>query len=36
MNEGTRRPACGTLYDVFCAIRDDEVEHVKTMQVQRK
>lgn len=27
-----RRPPCNNLYDVFCAIRDDEVEHVKTMQ----
>ncbi len=22
---------CSNLYDVFCAIRDDELEHVKTM-----
>lgn len=26
-----RRPAIETLYDVFVAIRDDELEHVKTM-----
>lgn len=26
-----RRPKCDTLYDVFCNIRDDEMEHVKTM-----
>ncbi|KAI3428133.1 hypothetical protein D9Q98_006516 [Chlorella vulgaris] len=26
-----RRPRCNTLYDVFCNIRDDELEHVKTM-----
>lgn len=29
---GTRRPQCHTLYDVFCNIRDDELEHVATMQ----
>ncbi|GJQ15072.1 hypothetical protein GpartN1_g6863.t1 [Galdieria partita] len=28
---GTRRPPCDNLYDVFCNIRDDEIEHVKTM-----
>ena len=28
---GTRRPMVNTLYDVFCNIRDDEKEHVKTM-----
>eukprot|EP00873_Tetraselmis_striata_P028119 jgi/Tetstr1/448383/TSEL_035663.t2 len=27
-----RRPACGSLYDVFCNIRDDEVEHELTME----
>ncbi len=27
----TRRPAVNNLYDVFVAIRDDEMEHVKTM-----
>ncbi len=27
-----RRPACNNLYDVFCNIRDDEGEHVKTMR----
>ncbi len=26
-----RRPKCDTLYDVFCNVRDDELEHVKTM-----
>ena len=26
-----RRPNVDTLYDVFVAIRDDEMEHVKTM-----
>jgi ubiquinol oxidase len=26
-----RRPPCNTLYDVFVNIRDDEVEHIKTM-----
>lgn len=26
-----RRPKCDTLYDVFAAVRDDELEHVKTM-----
>uniref|UniRef100_A0A7S4GJJ8 Alternative oxidase n=1 Tax=Eutreptiella gymnastica TaxID=73025 RepID=A0A7S4GJJ8_9EUGL len=26
-----RRPPCATLYDVFSNIRDDELEHVKTM-----
>lgn len=29
---GPRRPECNTLYDVFSNIRDDEVEHVYTMQ----
>ena len=28
---GTRRPVCETLYDTFVNIRDDEVEHEKTM-----
>jgi hypothetical protein len=28
-----RDPECNTLYDVFCNIRDDEGEHVKTMKV---
>ena len=27
----SRRPEVNTLYDVFVAIRDDEMEHVKTM-----
>ncbi|CAI5475239.1 unnamed protein product [Closterium sp. Yama58-4] len=27
----SRRPKIESLYDVFCAIRDDEMEHVKTM-----
>lgn len=27
-----RRPACENLYDVFINIRDDEMEHVKTMK----
>lgn len=27
-----RRPPCNNLYDVFCNIRDDEGEHVKTMK----
>jgi ubiquinol oxidase len=27
----TRRPKMKTLYDCFCAIRDDEAEHAKTM-----
>eukprot|EP00270_Netrium_digitus_P019752 TRINITY_DN7871_c0_g2_i1.p1 TRINITY_DN7871_c0_g2~~TRINITY_DN7871_c0_g2_i1.p1 ORF type:complete len:599 (+),score=109.40 TRINITY_DN7871_c0_g2_i1:254-1798(+) len=27
----SRRPVIESLYDVFCAIRDDEYEHVKTM-----
>jgi ubiquinol oxidase len=30
-NVEMRRPKIETLYDVFCAIRDDEKEHVKTM-----
>ena len=29
---GSRRPPCDNLYDVFCNIRDDEVEHVSTMK----
>lgn len=28
---GTRRPEVNNLYDVFCNIRDDEIEHEKTM-----
>jgi ubiquinol oxidase len=28
---GTRRPKIENLYDVFCAIRDDEAAHVSTM-----
>lgn len=28
---GSRRPIVNNLYDVFCNIRDDEAEHVKTM-----
>jgi ubiquinol oxidase len=31
--ETVRRPKIETLYDTFCAIRDDEGEHVKTMHV---
>ena len=27
-----RRPSCSNLYETFCNIRDDEGEHVKTMQ----
>ncbi|GBF89019.1 plastid terminal oxidase [Raphidocelis subcapitata] len=27
-----RRPSCNNLYDVFSNIRDDEVEHVRTMR----
>ncbi|MDX2254969.1 MAG: alternative oxidase [Pseudanabaenaceae cyanobacterium bins.39] len=30
--QGDRRPQIDNLYDVFVAIRDDEAEHVKTMQ----
>ncbi|GLC53326.1 hypothetical protein PLESTB_000732400 [Pleodorina starrii] len=30
--QNPRRPGCKTLYDVFCNIRDDELEHVKTMR----
>jgi len=30
-NTQARRPKCDTLYDAFCAVRDDEMEHVKTM-----
>lgn len=26
-----RRPSCANLYEVFINIRDDEIEHVKTM-----
>ena len=26
-----RRPRMQTLFDAFCAVRDDEAEHVKTM-----
>ena len=29
--KGSRRPKIGSLYDVFCNIRDDEAEHVATM-----
>lgn len=29
--QGTRRPRIQNLHDVFCAIRDDEKEHVATM-----
>jgi hypothetical protein len=29
--QGSRRPVVETLYDVFSAIRDDEAEHVNTM-----
>lgn len=31
-----RRPKIDNLYDVFVAIRDDEIEHVKTMQSCQK
>lgn len=31
-----RRPLVDTLYDVFVAIRDDEMEHVKTMAACQK
>lgn len=31
-----RRPKCNTLLDVFCNIRDDEGEHVKTMDACQK
>eukprot|EP00803_Ostreobium_quekettii_P005253 evm.model.scf_13EXC.9 EVM.evm.TU.scf_13EXC.9 scf_13EXC:133518-136722(-) len=27
-----RRPLCATMYDVFCNVRDDEMEHVMTMK----
>lgn len=30
--EVKRRPKCDTLFDVFCNVRDDELEHVKTME----
>ena len=29
-NNKTRRPVVNTLYDVVCAIRDDEIEHITT------
>jgi len=29
--ESPRRPDCNNLYDVFVNIRDDEIEHTKTM-----
>lgn len=29
--ESPRVPTCNSLYDVFINIRDDEVEHAKTM-----
>ena len=29
--ENTRNPRCDNLYDVFINIRDDEIEHQKTM-----
>merc|ERR1719247_3699040 len=32
-NSTVRRPKIETLYDTFCAIRDDEGEHAKTMHV---
>jgi len=31
-SQATRRPPCDTLLDVFTNIRDDELEHVRTMQ----
>lgn len=32
MNKETRRrPQINNLFDVFCAVRDDEFEHIKTM-----
>jgi ubiquinol oxidase len=31
-----RRPQIHNLYDVFVAIRDDEMEHVKTMEYFQK
>ena len=31
VTEERRRPKVDNLYDVFCAIRDDEMEHCKTM-----
>lgn len=34
--ETPRRPSCTTLYDVFINIRDDEIEHVKTMSALKK
>eukprot|EP00884_Botryococcus_braunii_P010314 jgi/Botrbrau1/19284/Bobra.0073s0027.1 len=33
--DSLRRPPCRNLYDVFCNIRDDELEHVKTMKACR-
>ena len=33
---GSRRPPCSNLYDVFANIRDDEGEHVNTMQACQK
>ena len=31
VGQAPRRPDCNNLYDVFVNIRDDEIEHVKTM-----
>jgi ubiquinol oxidase len=31
-----RRPSVNNLYDVFANIRDDESEHVKTMEALQK
>ena len=31
----SRRPSIASLYDVFCNIRDDELEHVKTVYQAR-
>jgi len=31
ISSGKRNPKCDNLYDVFVNIRDDEAEHVKTM-----
>jgi ubiquinol oxidase len=31
-----RRPQMKTLYDTFCAIREDEKEHVKTMKFMQQ
>ena len=33
---GTRSVAVGSLYDVFCNIRDDEAEHVATMHAMQR